>query len=186
VIESTGDRFHRSQLAHASDFELVIKAVFEDAMGSSFSSRPATESALGAFVDMVITYPGETGPVRLFMEAKGLTPAPYLPPEYLPSSLVFDVDQKQGVAAAALLIFDASGISHQWLTLGDRDRDDVALIMDPFNPGFARFPPESLVPAAQLRQAVLDWAFGEELPPTAVPWRRANEDEVGWPVGATY
>jgi len=56
----------------------------------------------------------------------------------------------------------------------------------PCNPAYATFPQESFLPIAMLRDAVIQWAFGDVLPPLAVTWRHATEDEVGWPVGAGY
>ncbi|HEY0449067.1 hypothetical protein, partial [Actinophytocola sp.] len=106
--------------------------------------------------------------------------------EFLPSSLYFDIDQAHEVAAAALLVVDANGDSYQWLTQGDLGRDDVVLIMDPYNPEYARFPKESAISVALLHDAAAQWAFGDELPPAASSWRPATEDEVGWPVGAGY
>jgi hypothetical protein len=165
---------------------LIPSAVFEDAVGSSFSGRFTTDSALRAFMDLVLRYPRQTSTVRMFLKPRRYVPAESAPAEFLPSSLYFDVDRERGVAAAALLIVDAHGVSHQWLSQGDRGRDDVALVMDQFNPEFATFPQESFVAVEPLADAVVQWAFGDEVPPPALSWKTATEDEVGWPVGAGY
>jgi hypothetical protein len=186
VTRAAGSRFRRADLARATEYELVASAFFRDEAGSSFRASFATEAALGAFLDMVLHFPGETSTVTMVLKAKGYTPPKTAPPEWVPSSLYFDVDRERDVAAAALLIFDANAVSHQWLSQGDLDSDDVVLVMDPYNPEFARFPPESFIVPALLREAVVEWAFGAELPPAAIQWRPATEDEVGWPVGAGY
>lgn len=59
------------------------------------------------------------------------------------------------------------------------------LVQDPFNPSNV-FPNESFVTVPELRQAVIEWAFGEFLPPPAVSWRTTTEQEVKWPVGAGH
>lgn len=184
MTRSTGSRFRRVDLAHGGDHVLVPNATFRDDAGSSCTATFGTEAALSCFLDMVLRYPGTTLTVTMFLKSRGYRPSPAGPPEYLPSSLYFDVDHAHGVAAAALLVCDAKGDSHQWLTQGDLGRDDAVLVMDPYNPEYARFPTESFVSVAVLQDVVGQWAFGDELPPTAVTWRSATEDEVGWPVGA--
>lgn len=186
MTRSTENRFRRVDLAHGADHLLVPSAMFRDDSGSSFSATFGAEAGLRAYLDMVSRYPGNTSTVTMLLKPRGYRPAPSAPPEFLPSSLYFDVDQASGVAAAALLVTDATGLSHQWLTHGDLGRDDITLVMDPYNPAYATFPQESFLPISMLRDAVSQWAFGDDLPPTAVTWRQATEDEVGWPVGAGY
>lgn len=178
--------FARADLAHGADHVLIPSAKFRDDEGSSFTATFRTETALDAFLDLVSHYPGNTSTVTMFLRPRGYKPAPSAPPEFLPSSLYFDIDQASGTAAAALLLIDTTGQSHQWLTQGNLARDDITLVMDPHNPEYATFPPESFLPITTLRDAVLQWAFGDHLPPPAATWRRATEDEVGWPVGAGY
>ena len=186
MTQWTENRYRRADLAHGADHVLVPTATFRDNAGSSFTARLATETALHGFLDLVVRYPVKTSTVTMFLEPRGYKPSPSAPPEFLPSSLYFDVDQASGTAAVALLLIDATGTSHQWLTQGDLGRDDLVLVMDPENPDYATFPPESFISVAVLREAVTQWAFGDELPPAATSWRMANEDEVGWPVGAGY
>jgi hypothetical protein len=186
VTRWTESRFRRAELAHGADHVLVPGGNFRDDAGSTFTARFATETALHVFLDLVLGYPGRTSTVTMFLKPRGYKPSPSAPPEFLPSSLYFDVDQASGTAAAALLLIDATGTSHQWLSRGNLGRDDVVLVMDPDNPEYATFPQESFITVAALREAVTQWAFGNELPPAATTWRTANEDEVGWPVGAGY
>lgn len=186
MTRSTENQFRRVDLAHGADHVLVPRAAFRDDAGSSFTATLGTEAALHVFMDMALRYPGKASTVTMFLKPRGYKPAPAAPPEFLPASLYFDVDQASGTAAAALLLIDVAGTSHQWLTQGDLGRDDVVLIMDPENPEYARFPQESFIPVSALREAVTQWAFGDEFPPAAVSWRLATEDEVGWPVGAGY
>jgi hypothetical protein len=184
VRRSTGDRFRRADLAHAADHVLVPGGTFRDVAGSTFRATFHTETGLHAFLDLVLAYPGATSTVTLFLRPRGYRPSGA--PEFVPSSLYFDIDQQRAVAAAALLLVDADGLSHQWLSQGDAYVDDLVLVMDPENPDHATFPPESFVPAAALRDAVLAWAFGGTFPPAAIDWRPMTEDEVGWPAGAGY
>lgn len=186
MTRPTDRTFRRADLAHGADHVLVPSATFRDAAGSSFTASFATDTALRVFLNMVVTYPGTTSTVTLFLTPRGYRPAPSAPPEFLPSSLYFDLDRTRGIAAAALLLIDSTGHSHQWLTQGNQSRDDVVLVMDPHNPEYARFPQESYIPTVTLHDIVTQWAFGDNLPPPSVTWRTASEDEVGWPAGAGY
>jgi len=187
VTRPTSRRFRRADLAHGADHVLVPTATFTDAATSSFAASFGSASALRAFLDLVSHYPAApTSTVCMFLKPRGYTPPPFAPPEFVPSSLYFDLDRAAGFAAAAMLIIDANGESHQWLTQGATSREDLKLVMDPDNPDFSLFPADSAVPVRQLLDAVVEWAFTDALPPAAVTWRRATEDEVGWPVGAGY
>lgn len=186
MTRPTDRTFRRTDLAHGADHILVPSATFRDDAGSSFTASFATETALRVFLDMVVRYPRATSTVTLFLTPRGYRPAPSALPEFLPSSLYFDLDRTHGIASAALLLVDSAGHSHQWLTQGDHGREDVALVMDPHNPEYARFPRESFIPTSLLHDIVTQWAFGDDLPPPSVSWRTAAEDEVGWPAGAGY
>jgi hypothetical protein len=184
VTRSTGNRFRRDELAHGADHLLVPTGTFRDEAGSMFRATLRTETALAAFLDLVFTFPGATSTVTLFLKPRGYRPS--AAPEFVPSCLYFDVDQKSQIAAAALLLIDTAGRSHQWCSVGDAGRDDLVLVMDPENPEYAVFPPESFIPLGGLRDAIPQWAFGDEFPPPALHWRPATENEVGWPPGASY
>jgi hypothetical protein len=185
VTQPASCRLRRVDLAHGADHELVASAIVEDEAGSSFTAQFATEAALHAFLDFVLRYPGRLATVRMFLKPVGYRPAQELPIEFVPSSLYFDFDPGRGVAAAALLVLDAEGMSHQWLTRGEGP-SEATLVMDPFNPDFSQFPDDSVVPISEVRDLVVHWAFGDEYPPSSAPLRRATEKEVGWPVGAAY
>lgn len=186
MTRSTDSRFRRADLAHGADHVLVPSGWFRDDTGSSFTATFGTEATLGAFLDLVLRFPHTTSTVTMVLKPRGYKPAPSAPPEFLPSSLYFDIDRTHETAAAALLLLDANGQSHQWLTRGDLGRDDLVLVMDPYNPEYARFPRDSVIAARAMRDVVIGWAFGDELPPATTAWRSATEDEVGWPVGAGY
>lgn len=186
MIRPADRNFRRTELAHGADRVLVPSATFRDESGSSFAASFASETGLRTFLDMVVGYPGVTSTVTLFRTPRGYRPAPSSPPEFLPSSLYFDLDRTHGIAAAALVLIDSSGHSHQWLTQGTQGRDDVVLVMDPHNPEHARFPREACIPTTVLHDVVIQWAFGDDLPPPSTTWRTAAEDEVGWPAGAGY
>ena len=187
MTRSTSRRFHRADLAHGADHTLVPTATFEDATGSSFAASLGSEPALRQFLGLAVDYSaGPISTVCLYLKPRGYTPPSTAPPEYLPSSFYFDVDRAAGVAAAAMLIVDTDGESHQWLTLGEQKHEGLHLVMDPDNPNFSLFPDDSIVPIHHLIDAVVAWAFGDELPPAAVAWRPASEHEVGWPAGAGY
>lgn len=169
-------RLRRSDLAHARNHRLVPSGRFY-VNGSSFRARLVDPAGLKYFLDLVLRSPVRTSPVCLSLKAEGHEPTG---PEFPPSNFQFDVDQEHKVAAAATLVFDQDGMSHQWLAQGDAARDDVTLTQDPWNPTFSQFPPESFITIPQLREAVVQWAFGDVFPPPAVTWRTATEDEVGW------
>ncbi|MGH9893983.1 MAG: hypothetical protein ACREA0_18780 [bacterium] len=111
------------------------------------------------------------------LKAEGYEPAG---PEFPSSNFQFDVDVEHEVAAAATLVIDKDGRSRQWLAQGDAYRDDVTLAQDPWNPTYTKFPPEAYITILQLRDAATQWALGDVLPPPAINWRAASENEVGW------
>jgi hypothetical protein len=84
------------------------------------------------------------------------------------------------VAAASLAVWGKDDDVRQWMTVGDAGRDDVLLTQDASNADLKRFPPESFISIAQLRDVVIQWAFDDLLPPPAARWRPASEREVGW------
>lgn len=81
---SRGDHFRRADLAHAA--------------GSTIRATFRTETGRHAFLDLVLAYPGATSTVTLFLRARGYRPSGA--PEFVPSSLYFDIDQERAVAGA--------------------------------------------------------------------------------------
>jgi hypothetical protein len=161
----------RVELAHAAEYPLTV--VGHQVIGGRANSRHVPDSgALTRFLDEV------AGTGWLELRALGYTPRA-LPIEFPPSHFQFAVDTAQCVAAAAVLVVDRDGISHQWLSQGTAEYRDAVLVADPWNP-VTRFPGESTITLAELRRAAAEWAFGEVFPPPAIRWRDASEDEIGW------
>lgn len=176
---------HRSDLVHAARYPLVVTATF--AVGrSEFSAHVADEDGLAHLLAALSRSPVATSTVRMFLKPRGYQPSKPLPIELPPSALYFDVDQEHQVAAAGLLVSTADGASHQWRTRGDAGIDGAVLVQDPFNPEYTRFPRESFITVAELRDAVVAWAFGDTLPAPTTIWQPVSEWDVRWPVGSGY
>jgi Immunity protein Imm1 len=166
----------RAELAHTAEHPLVV--VGHQVVGGRVSSREVPDSsALARFLDEVS---GAVASATAWLElrASGYTPRT-LPIEFPPSHFQFGVDAVRHVAAAAVLVVDRAGASHQWLSQGSAGHSDAVLVADPWNP-VTRFPRESAITPAELRRAAAEWAFGEVFPPPAIRWRDASEDEIGW------
>jgi len=176
---------HKADLAHGTGQPLVPSGVFHLPIpsdryylnGTRFSAHIVDDNGLEYFLESLLNCPMKTSTVCMYLKPEDYQPQE---PEWPPSNMYFDVDRERQLAAIALLAFDKQGNSHQWLTQGEAGRDDVTLIMDPWNPEFKRFPTESVITIAQLRGAVREWAFGDILPPPSLNWRSASEAEVGW------
>jgi hypothetical protein len=100
-------------------------------------------------------------------------------PEHQVSNLRFQFDPEHQVAAVVLLAIARS--HHQllsWRTVGDAGRSDVVLAHDSWNEHETRLAPESFITVLQLRAAVMEWAFGDAVPPSAVSW--ADITDVDW------
>ncbi|HEX7661884.1 MAG TPA: hypothetical protein VF444_20645 [Pseudonocardiaceae bacterium] len=166
----------RADLAYGAEHVLVPSDTF-DAEHVIAGEYPATRAGLTRFVDDLARAVVRRGPVHLYLIPAGhRIELPELPA----ANLHFDLDPEQGVAAASLAVQDRDGEIHQWMTVGTAGRDDVLLTQDAWNADVKRFPSAAFITVAQLRDVVLQWAFGDILPPPAVPWRAASEREVGW------
>jgi hypothetical protein len=163
-------------LAHAAEYPQTV--VGHQVSSGRVSSRDVPDrTALRRFLDEV-TGAAASATAWLELRALGYTPRT-LPIEFPPSQFQFAVDAVQHVAAAAVLVVDHEGTSHQWLSQGVAGHGDALLVADPWNP-VTRFPGESAITFAELRRAAAQWAFGDVLPPVAIRWRYAPEDEIGW------
>jgi hypothetical protein len=80
-------------------------------------------------------------------------------------------------SGATLVVWWRSSLQ-SWRTVGDAAHQDVALSHDSWNEHQTRLPAESFITITQLRAAVLDWAFGNDVPPRAVSW--AEVSGVDW------
>jgi hypothetical protein len=176
MISSVRDAVSRSDLAHAATHDLVASGVFQFS-GATYSVQFTSESGLLECLDVMMSRPRKPETPRLYLRARG-----YLPdrPEWPPSNLRFDFDAEHGVAAVVCLAVDRHGEMHAWMTRGDAARHDVVLTHDSWNPEDRRFPAESFITIAELRELVVRWAFGDVLPPPTTHWAEQPADEVGW------
>lgn len=169
----------RSDLVHGDEF-LIPRAVFE-LHHTTVSMKVRDAEGLEFLLDVVLDPAAAPTTVSLHLTPRRYRPEELSPPEFPPSNLYFGVDQQHGVAAVALLAFDRDHDSHQWLSRGDAWRADVAMLaMDPANADVTPFPHGAYVTLSQLREVVVNWAWGTVLPPTGVEWQPAAEHEVGW------
>ncbi|HEV2777874.1 MAG TPA: hypothetical protein VGX25_00580 [Actinophytocola sp.] len=133
-----------------------------------------------------VTFDNAGGVVALMklLEAEGddsMVARMYLTPqgETAPSAnLRFHFNREHQVAAAVLVALDKHRRLHSWMTRGDAGRDDVTLVHDSWNPDDTALPPESFIFLPELRPAVVEFAFLEELPPPSVRW--ASVPDIGW------
>lgn len=166
-------RLRRSDLVFAADHTLVPSDQFE-VRSTICGGYPATEDGLSRLVRDMAHSPVPTSTVHVYLVPDG---HPIELPQFPPSNLHFDIDQEHQVAAASLVVWDRDDEIHQWVSVGEQGRADVVLSEDP---EAKRYPPESFITVPQLQEVVLQWAFGEIIPPPAIQWREAAEREVGW------
>jgi hypothetical protein len=170
------DQVRRSDLAHAATHQLDASGVFQFS-GATYSVRFKSTSGLLTCLDVMMSFPRKPSTPRLHLSARGYESPE---PEWPPSNLRFDFDREHGVAAAVLLALDKHNGIYQWMTRGDAGRDDVFLTHDSWNPDERRFPPAAFITIDQLREVLVQWAFGDVLPPPAVDWVVESQEEVGW------
>jgi hypothetical protein len=144
----------------------VVSGVFA-VDGSSYEATFASETELGRFLDYTFTSPLKPATTRLYLHPDEVPARP----ERQVSNLRFQFDPVHQVAAAVLLVIDrAAGRLHAWRTVGDAGRPDVVLAHDSWNEHETRLPAESFITVPQLRATVMEWAFGDDVPPSAVSW----------------
>lgn len=126
-----------------------------------------TERELTRFLEFLFAAPGKPATSRLYRRAS-IHP---WKPDYDLSNLRFQFDPGHQVAAAVVLVDDhqADRVS-TWMTTGNAGRSGVVLAHDSWNEHETLFPPESFITLSELRSAVVEWAFGDALPPPAVKW----------------
>jgi hypothetical protein len=166
----------RADLIDAPGGEWIASGVFQFS-GATYSVQFTNETGLLECLDLMMSRTRKPGTPRFTLRPRGWAPKG---PEVPPSSLRFDFDRERDVAAAVCLVNDRAGNVHAWMTHGGAGRDDVVLTHDTWNPDDTRFPPESFVTVAQLRELVAQWEFGEVLPPPAAEWSAELPDEIGW------
>jgi hypothetical protein len=134
-----------------------------------------SESELARFLDFLFAAPDKPATSRLYRRAS-IYP---FQPHYDLSNLRFQFDPQHQVAAAVVLAYGHQD-DHlwQWRTRGNAGYPDVTLAHDSWNEHETVLPPESFITMPQLRTAVLEWAFGEQIPPLAVDWTPTTG--IGW------
>jgi hypothetical protein len=175
MSSSVENVLRRADLIQAGD-EMVASGVFQFP-GATYSVQFTNEAGLLECLDLMMSRTRKPETPRFTLRPRGWAPKG---PEVPPSSLRFDFDRERDVAAAVCLVNDRAGNVYAWMTHGDAVQDDVVLTHDSWNPDDTKFPPESFVIVAQLRELVAQWAFGEILPPPAVEWTAELPDEIGW------
>lgn len=178
TILSSG-HLRKADLSHG-DERLLLTGTF-DLHHSMVTMTIRDPAGIAFLLDSVLVHATTPTTVSMLLKPRNHRPETASPPEFPPSNLLFGVDQRHAVAAAALLAFDRDRHSHQWLPSGSAWRPQAPpLAMDPANPDDTPFPSDAYITFAQLREVVSSWSWGVELPPAGVEWRPATEREVRW------
>lgn len=150
----------------------VTSGVFQVG-AANYQCEFRAEPELRRFVDFLIASPTQPDTSRLYLH-QSVTP---VRPEHYLSNLRFQFDAEHDVAAAVVLLIDRNHDDEilTWMTRGEAGRSDVALAHDSWNADETRFPPESHITLAQLREVVAEWAYGELVPPAAVQWSPVSD-----------
>jgi len=137
---------------------------------ATYSVSFVHEDGLVRCLDTMMSFPRKPATPRLSLRPDGYREKR---PEWPVSAMRFDFDTEHAVAAAVLLALDRDAVSHTWMTQGDAAHDS-------WDPDNKRFPPESFITIAELREIVVQWAFGDVLPPPATRWTTVPHEDVGW------
>ena len=163
------DVLHRTELAAPGGRRLEASGVFH-LWGATYTVTFETPAGLGTFLGLYLAEADDTKVARCHLTPQGTgLPA---------ANLRFQLNHAHRVAAAVLIAMDADGRSHSWMTHGEAGAANVVLAHDTWNPLETALPPESFITVDQLRTVLGQWAFGETLPPPAVPWRSVRD--IGW------
>lgn len=167
------DVLHRTELAVTGGRRLEASGVFH-LHGAAYTVTFETPAGLATFLALYLAEADDTKVARCHLTPQGTgLPA---------ANLRFHLNHAHQVAAAVLIAMDADGCSHSWMTHGGAARHpgvaNVVLAHDTWHPLETALPPESFITVDQLRAMLGQWAFGETLPPPAVPWRSVRD--VGW------
>lgn len=139
--------------------------------GSTYQATFTAEAEFVRFLDFVLASPVKPATSRLYLHPNEVSANP----EQQVSNLRFQFDPEHGVAAAVLLVMDRDhGGVLSWRTVGNAAGQDVVLAHDSWNEHETVLPPDSFVTIPRLRTAVTGWAFGDEVPPSAVAWVEAS------------
>lgn len=146
-----------------------VAGIFNSGVGS-YSATFHSEPELIRFLDFLFRSAEKPATSRMYRRAS-IYPSQ---PEHDLSNLRFQFDNDRNVAAAVLLADDhADDHVYRWMTRGGAGQAGAVLAHDSWNEHETRFPPESFITIPELRTAVAEWAFGEDLPPLSVSWVEA-------------
>ena len=137
--------------------------------GANYHATFLNADELDRFLDFLFASPHKPATSRLFLHPNVV---PRRTEDQL-SNLRFQFDLEHGVAAAVLLVAVDDEVL-QWRTKGSSVHSGAVLAHDSWNEHETLFPPESFITMTELRQAVVDWGFGEQVPPDAVRWVRTE------------
>jgi hypothetical protein len=157
----------RADLAYGENLRASGTFQFPDV---SYDVTFTTRSGLSKCLDLMLGYGEKSYVVRLYLKSFNA--------DWPSANMRFDYDLERQVAAGCLTALDRTEAAHGWETVGDSGRDDVFLTGDSWNADERRFAPSTFVTLAMMRAAVVEFAFGEELPPSAVEWRPIQD--AGW------
>jgi len=155
-------QLHKSNLAGPGDRNLVISGAFRihgSRYGVTFGRN---RLGLSTFLEFFEAQGDNAETAFLHITPQGV--------EFPSASLRFHLDREFGVAAALMVAADRDGKEYSWMTSGKAGRDDIILVQDSSSPRDTRFPSESFITIAELREVITQWVFGDALPPPAARW----------------
>lgn len=138
--------------------------------GANYTAEFHGDAELGRFLDFLFAAPTKPATSRLYLH-EAVEPRR---PEHELSNLRFQFDAEHNAAAAVILLLDQNNQLSTWITAGGVNADNVVLAHDSWNEHETLFPPGAFITVPQLREAVLQWAFGPVVPPPAVTWTDAS------------
>ncbi|TDQ01278.1 hypothetical protein [Labedaea rhizosphaerae] len=166
----------RSDLYYSDRYELRASGLFAFP-DAAYNVTFVNEEGVRRCLDVMLAFPDKPATPRFVLRPEGYRDER---PEWPVCTLRFDYDIEHQVAAAVMLTLDKDANTHPWMSQGTVGRDDVELTYDSWAPQERPFPPESLITIAELREVVVQWAFGDALPPAAIAWAAVDPDLVGW------
>lgn len=168
-MTATTNHLRKLDLAGPEDRHLQATGTFY-LRGAVHTVTFDNEHGLSTTLDLLAAEGDETMVAQLYLTRQGET-APS-------ANFRFQFNREHQVAAAVLVALDKRRDLYSWMTRGDAGRDDVTLVHDPWNPGDTALPPESFITVSELRPAVVEYAFGDVLPPLSLRWTSVSD--VGW------
>jgi len=163
----------RSDLLYADQYGLTATGIFDVAPATSAQMRFGTVSGLGKFLDYYLAHGDDSVVARMYLapNASAIRDSPV-------ANLRFQFNRRHQVAAVVLLAATADGACSTWVTADNVPCHGLDLAHDTWNPRDTRFPPTSYVHLSTLKPTLLEFAFGDTLPPGPASWH--SYAEVGW------